>query len=220
MHPAIRILDCLILIAMLASGRLVAIGLAGLVIVLPLLQAARTGHYPDFRAVYRLRWLFLSIAVLYLLFPPVTVTGWYGHITAGLPEAMLRILALVGIVVLVQTLFVLTDRSQVLAGLLWLLKPLKMAGVSVERFALRLLLALEVLPRVQVLLQSTASVSGGSRLTHAADRLAESFRLVHAEIHRSPAVTMEVPQLAAPSLAQWSTPLLLAGCLAGIMIAG
>lgn len=221
MHPAIRILDCLILITMLASGQHMAVLVAVFITALLLIKAVRYGCYPDFRAIFRLRWLFLSILALYLLFPPLPATGGYDHLAAGLREALMRITALIGIVLLVQTLFALTDRSQVLAGLLWLLKPVTATGVSVERFALRLLLVLEITPRVQVLLRSTSSATcSGNRFTRFADQLAESFRLVHAEMNRSPQGDIEVPRLPAPSALQWFTPLLLSSCLVGIALAG
>lgn len=221
MHPAISIVNALVLIVMLASGLPLALSLAAGIILPLLLYSYVIRAFPDLRAVFRLRWLFLSILVLYLLFPPL-VGGWQTELIAGLLEAGKRILALILIVILVQLMFTLSSRQQILAGLLWLLRPLKVVGVPVERFALRLMLVLEITPRVQRQLAAETENAALpdtkiARLRQLAGRLTAAYARVVEEAERSPLTPVAVPVLAAPAVWQWLLPCLLFGLFGGIV---
>lgn len=184
-----------------------------------LIYSYHRGQAPNVAAVWHLRWLFLSILVLYLLFPPVAGVSVMQALLAGLTEAIQRITALVVIVLLVQSLFALTDRRQLLAGLLWLLQPFGRIGLPVERFALRLTLVLEIAPRAQSLMKLQQPESQGGRLTRIIDRLTTAFECIQQESRQSSVTVLEVPLLAAPASLQWLTPLLLLGLFVVIWLA-
>lgn len=224
MHPAIIIINALLLIVMLASGLPLAVLSAATIILLLLARSYTVKALPDLTAVLRLRWLFLSILVLYLLFPPVA-GSWQEELLAGLMEAGKRILALVLIVILVQLMFSMGSRQQVLAGLLWLLRPLTRLGLPVERFALRLMLVMEITPQVQNLLAARPAVRAAgddnpaARVRRLVGRLAAAYEGVLAEAEHSPRTAIKVPVLHAPELWQWLLPCLLAGLFSGIVAA-
>ncbi len=221
MHPAIRIVDCLLLIVMLASGLPLAFFLAAIIITGLLLLSYRCQCFPDITAIWRLRWLFASILFLYLLFPPVAGGSWQQQLTAGVAEAGMRIGALIAIVLLVQILFAMTDRRSVLAGLLWLLQPLARVGLPVERFALRLMLVMEIVPRAQDLLRQhhdNEQVSGG-RIQKLVQRLTAAYARVIHEAENTPRDRIQLPVLHAPAVHEWLSPCLLAGLMIGLTVA-
>lgn len=224
MHPAISLINALLLIVMLASGLPLAALLAAVIVLLLLVCSYTLDTSPDLTAVMRLRWLFLGILVLYLVFPPV-VGAWQQELLAGLAEAGKRILALVLIVVLVQLLFSMNSREQVLAGLLWLLRPFAGAGLPVERFALRLMLVMEITPQVQKILARPANIPPAdnnklaSRLRQLAVRLTSAFERVLSEAEHDHHAAIRVPVLRPPPAWQWLLPCLLAGIFSGIVAA-
>jgi len=220
MHPAIRIVNCLLLIMMLASGIPLAFFISLGVTLLLLVWRYRQDGLPDLTAVWRLRWLFVSILILYILFPPVAGVDWLAVLPAAFMEAGLRIGALIAIVMLVQTLFVVTERQHVIAGLLWLLKPLTAFGLPIERFTLRLMLVMEIVPQAQELLkqQNTNENVHDGRMTRAGKRLTSAYaRVIEAAEHESHD-TIDVPVLSPPLLHEWLSPLLLAGLILGVSL--
>lgn len=221
MHPAIRIVNCLLLIMMLASGIPLAFFISLGVTLLLLIWRYRQAGLPDITAAWRLRWLFVSILILYLLFPPVTDIGWAEALPVALMVAGQRIGALIAIVMLVQTLFAVTERQHVIAGLLWLLKPLAVVGIPIERFALRLMLIMDLVPQAQALLkqQHTDENAGDRRLKRAGKRLTSAYARVVEAAEREPHGTIEVPVLPSPLLHEWLSPFLLVGLIIGMALA-
>ena len=221
MHPAIRIVNCLLLIMMLASGIPLAFFISLGVTLLLLAWRYRQDSLPDITAAWRLRWLFASILVLYILFPPIAEVGWLAALAAAFLEAGLRIGALIAIVMLVQTLFAMTERQHVIAGLLWLLKPLTVIGIPVERFTLRLMLVMEVVPQAQALLKQqdrNENVADG-RIARAGKRLTSAYARVIEAAEREPHDMIDVPVLPPPLLHEWLSPFLLTGLLLGVSLA-
>ncbi len=159
MATPVRILSLLIFVAVMATGqlRVLLIGVA-------LLIGAAIGvwqHHRGFdvhsllRMMRRVRWLLLAILILYGWFTPgaALIPAWapYSPSLEGLQQGLLRAAVLLAIVAAVYLLITTTPRGDLVAGLLWCGRPLRRLGVDDQRFAVRLVLALEAVPEVQTL---------------------------------------------------------------------
>jgi energy-coupling factor transport system permease protein len=171
--------------------------------------------------VLRLRWLFLAILLVYgwwtpgeLLFP---YAGGFSPVREGLYTGLLRVTALILIVCAVNLLIRTTPRARLLAALCAITRPLLRDAVR-ERFAVRLLLTLEAVPRVQDLVAHShrQQPSSGSRM----QRIAGSVQTVYAGIldnaGKAAGTTLEYEQPGRPPALQWLLPPLLA--LAAILL--
>ncbi len=104
--------------------------------------------------VRRMRWLFLSIFIIYAfgtpgeLLPqfPVTIAPTYEGIYLGWQQVEKLLLALAALALLVTR----TSKEHLMLGMYMLLTPLKFAGLNVERFAARLMLTLNYVEELAV----------------------------------------------------------------------
>lgn len=150
-HPLIRVLLLILLAASLPAFDLRVL----LLLLVLLLLAGSRSDAADWRrmlaAPYRLRWLLLSILVLHLGFAADRVAAFGGAIWLPAPaalqaageHALLLVVLLAGVELLRQS----TPAAQVAAALVSLLEPIRLLGVDTRRFALRLALTLEAVPR-------------------------------------------------------------------------
>ncbi|HRP86708.1 MAG TPA: hypothetical protein PLS34_04215 [Gammaproteobacteria bacterium] len=149
LHPAFRILLLLVLAAMLFRYSLAAMAL-----VLAALLAGAAWQGADtlraiLKSVRRIRWLLLSIVVIYLwVAPEPAVDGqpWYLPGWSDLDMALRRSGVLVVLVSAVELLRRRTPAPRMAAGLVMLLSPLAWIGVDTGVFARRLALTLDAVP--------------------------------------------------------------------------
>lgn len=149
LHPAFRIVLLLVLAGMLFQYSLMAMG-----VVLAFLLACAAAAGPDtirgiLLALRRIRWLLLSIVVIYLwVAPEAGVAGrpWYLPSWSELDIALRRSGVLVVLVVAVELLRHGADAAKLASGLVTLLSPLARLGIDTEVFARRLALTLEAVP--------------------------------------------------------------------------
>lgn len=205
MHPALNILGVILFIPLVAHGGLLA-GMAGAVGVAVLLSRVRAWRR-CLELNRRLRWFYLSIVLLY---------GWF---TAG--EALLpaipavsptleglwlglgRALILVIVVGAVVWLLARSSREELVGAILWLTGPLARLGFPRERFAVRLVLTLETVPRLQSVL---AGVREEALQAHQPSWTARARALVdHAvqEAYAAPLAPMEIPRTVPPRWHHW-----------------
>lgn len=219
MHPVIRLACFLVFAAFLtregAPGLVFAAVLLGALFVV----AGGAGLGASARMLRRLRWLFMSLLVVYLWFTPGTpiagpadspwVPTWQGA-TQGTE----RIAALVLIVLAVNLLIARTARPKLLAAIHWVSYPLRFFGCSRDRFALRLVLAMEAVAMLQPLLAARRALlrhSTKSIVARLGDAAAELFGETLRRAEEAPCTPHVVPALAAPVWWQWGYPLLLTG---------
>lgn len=144
MHPLNKILCFLLLLSAIsiANNTIVLLTLVSLLICMLAFKV-----YPFLHAVKRMRWLFLSLVIIYAygtpgeLVPlfPVGVAPSY----EGLYLAVLQITKLLIALAALSLLMVSTPSQQMLLGLYLMLLPFKWIGFNVERFAARLMLTLD-----------------------------------------------------------------------------
>lgn len=220
LHPAFRILLLLVLAGMLFRYSLAAMGL---VLALLLLGAAAAG--PDtlrgiLRALRRIRWLLLSIVIIYLwLAPEPGLAGrpWYLPSWQELDTALRRSGVLVVLVTAVELLRRRTEVPQMAAGLVMLLSPLARLGVDTGVFARRLALTLEAVPLTAERVAHAAAAQGIRRgLAGWGDAAAMLIRDIETGAAGAPREA-RLPVLRRPSGRDW---LLLAAGAAACLLAG
>ena len=226
MHPAIKIILFLIYGAAVVFGGASSL-LAGAVLVLVLyLPGPRERLLLALRMLRRMRWFFLSIALVYLLFTPgrLLFSAWpWGPTVEGVMEGAQRIASLVLIVFAVNLLLRTTPQPALISAILWCLTPLSWVGLPRERLAVRIALTLDAVDGVQVIYrhrprddEHDEEPPADRRPASLKARLwrigATAQRLVLEVIERAesvPAQAIEVPRPSNPPWVQWLYPLLL-----------
>jgi energy-coupling factor transporter transmembrane protein EcfT len=200
------------LVALAALGvalfRYSLIGQLGVAALLLGLAAAR-GHGSIaqlWRAVRRIRWLLLSLVVVYIAFAPEpTPTGRLVPAWAETEQALRRAGVLVLLVMAVDLMRQTTPPPCIAAALAALLSPLSWFGVSTGRFSRRVALTLDAVPRTADAVSAAAGRAGirGRDLRGWAVAAAELIR----EIERGDTHTSEtaaLPRNPRPTLADWA----------------
>ena len=214
LHPLIRVLLLLVFISATATARPVIVLAAAALLAVAYAGAGRHSLAGLGAMLMRLRWLFLAILLVYGWWTPGEVlfpaASGLSPVQEGLHSGLLRVAALVLIVCAVHLLLRATPRDQLLSALYTLTRPVLSASRR-ERFAVRVLLTLEAVPRVQQLLTAARQpqAAGGNRL----QRLAGNVNTVYDEIletaSRSAGTTLEFNEPHPPPLTQWLLPPLL-----------
>lgn len=159
MHPSVRVLALLMfavtvydlqrytLVVALALMLAILLGIDLLASHVRKTGAVSFAAFAEFlRLLKRVRYILLFLLIVYAYNTPGEyVAGWYFSsapsyegIYTGI-EQMLRLVAiLAGLALLLTT----TGREQLIAGLYWLARPFRFAGLDPERFAVRLWLTL------------------------------------------------------------------------------
>lgn len=208
MHPVIRILSALTLLAYLSRadwrGLLVIAALLGVAY-----SVARVRNFGKLaRMLLRLRYFLIAIVLVYGVSTPGAPVAdlWLLSLLSvqGLLSGIERASGLVVIVAVVHWLLETTHRDELAAALYWLLRPLAWMGLPVERFVLRLVLTLE---RIEAMLDHTRrarSAASGERdregIMARVGRLFE-HALKQAEAERG--IVVHLSLTAQPGWGQW-----------------
>ena len=152
MHPVIKI------VSFLVFGAAVSIGdgeilLAGASLVLPLYLFGNKIHFhTSLMMLKRLKWLFVSILVVYLFFTPgqlLLPDLTWSPTLEGLMQGLLRVAVLVLLVAAVNFLISSTEQDDFLSAILWCLRPLSFVGLPHERLAVRITLTLDEVSQIR-----------------------------------------------------------------------
>lgn len=178
----------------------------------------------------RMKWLFLSLLVVYLWFTPgspiISYIAGASPTWQGLQLGGLKIGSLIIIVLAVNLLVRPTSKEALISGLLWWMSPLRWFGVPYERFAVRIVLTFNMIAEMQYeyeLLRRSgenaenriSKVNDSSRFLWRLDYIGQTgaslikFVLDKAEAAATPSI--ELPEEAGPPLHQWLLPIALLG---------
>lgn len=140
LHPATRILlwVSLAFFSFSADPR----GLLALSFLLAVLLWRQQGGNEFFRLLRRIRWILLSLLVIYAFATPGKTIFPEGPTREGLIAGTTQAWRIVLTIALLAFLQGSTSREKILSGIYTLLLPLKRLGIGVERIAVRLLLTL------------------------------------------------------------------------------
>ena len=214
LHPLIRVVLLLVFIGAMALASPMLL-LAGTVLLVCLYLFAGTTVLRSLpRMLLRLRWLLLAIFIVYGWWTPGTMLlpaiGGLSPSLAGLQAGLLRITALLLIVSAVNLLLQTLERGQLLAAL-YLLTGSLLSKPARERFAVRMLLTLEAVPRVQSILATARRqhAVNGSRLSQLAGSTRTLYNdiIEHAEDSANTPIMFDRPL--PPPAQQWLYPLML-----------
>lgn len=175
MHPLVKILCFLMLLLLISTASSILLFCA-LVLAIIVIYYLRIDAFPHM--VRRMRWLFLSIFIIYAfgtpgeLLPqfPVSYAPTFEGINLGWQQIEKLLLALAALALLVTR----TSKEHLMLGLYMLLRPLKIAGLNVERFAARLMLTLNYVEELAAEDKSGFSFSKLSQMDDMADTARQS----------------------------------------------
>lgn len=219
MHPVIRVFSVIITIAFLASPAretvlLVIIFSLGL---LPFKEPALL--HSSLKMLWRLKWLYISILVVYGWFTPGEVivdlqeiNTSYLPTVEGLQMGVLRIGVLIAIVSLISSLIQTIEKEKLVSAIIWLSAPLRIIGFNTQRFSLLLVLSLD-----KVLLSETTmreclrdNKQQTGLLNSASKVIAGALANVENIANQEQIVDISISDISAPPLWQWLLPLMLA----------
>lgn len=217
MHAAIKIISFLVFGAAVSTGNGEVL-LAGILLVVPpYFFSEKKQHGNAILMVRRLKWLFISILVIYLFFTPgqLLLPGViWGPTLEGLLQGVFRITALVLLVAAVNLLISGTEQEEFLSAILWCLRPISVFGLSHERIAVRIALTLEVVSQARNKLNSSPSNKdmgkGGPRLSAIAGTASRLFESALTTAESEPLREITLPEETRPPAWQWLIPLALA----------
>jgi len=249
MHAVIKIVCFLVFGAAMAVGSKPVL-LTGFILVVLLYLSGLVRGVPAqlrnaLKMLRRLRWLFLSILVVYLFFTPgilLLPDVLWGPTQEGLVQGLLRIAVLVLIVAAVNMLIGSTGQAEFLSAVSWCLQPLSWLGLSHERLAVRISLTLAAVGVLRTTCRhevrdetsevavansvesfssepkSFESMSSGPKLTAIAKTAHHLFARVVNDAEQVSLQTIILPEQSRPPLSQWSIPVLLAIVLLAVKI--
>ncbi|HUG97931.1 MAG TPA: hypothetical protein VMQ83_01985 [Gammaproteobacteria bacterium] len=220
LHPAFRILLLLVL-----AGMLFRYSLAAMTITLGILLfgAAVTGPGAMrgiLRSLRRIRWLLLSIVIIYLWVAPepgLAGRPWYLPSWSELDTALRRAGVLVVLVTAVELMRRNTEVPAIAAGLVLLLVPLARLGVDTGVFARRLAMTLDAVPLTA---ERVAHAAAERRIGRGIAGWGDAAAALVLEIERGaagPARAAALPALPRPGRRDW---LWLAAGVAACLLAG
>jgi hypothetical protein len=152
MHPVIKIVSFLVFGAAVSMGNGQVL-LAGVSLVLPLYIFGNNIHFHSSLVMLkRLKWLFVSILIVYLFFTPGQLL-WpdvvWSPTVEGLTQGLLRVAILVLLVAAVNLLISSTEQDDFLSAILWCLWPLSFVGLPHERLAVRITLTFDEVSQIR-----------------------------------------------------------------------
>ncbi|MCF8193253.1 MAG: energy-coupling factor transporter transmembrane protein EcfT [Candidatus Methylopumilus sp.] len=182
MHPFVKIACFFFLLLLLQylSPSSIAV-LCGLICLL-----AAVLNLPHFsQLIKRMRWLFLSLLLVYayatpgeyLAFLPLNVAPSYEGLHLGLMQIAKLLIAVASL----SALFASASKSQLMAGLWTLLSPLRLVGLNVERFTVRMLLTLHYVEQMAVQAKLKLDFSQLDKLALAPDEPGVTLPLILAQ---------------------------------------
>jgi energy-coupling factor transporter transmembrane protein EcfT len=186
MHPTTKILALIFLGIIL--NRLGS-GVSIIMLCLMMLLASYWRANIWIKMVLRMRWLFLSMFLVYGLATPGEYVPWmpidfgftYEGLNAGVLQVMRLTLMLGGIALLLTT----TTQNKLIAGFYVLLTPLKLLKLKPERFAARLCLTLQYLEDGETAKRKSSGESFRSLL--------QALHLSDVAEYKTKIITLELP---------------------------
>jgi hypothetical protein len=246
MHPVIKIVSFLVFGAAVSMGN-GQILLAGISLVLPLYFFGNKIHIRGaLLMLKRLKWLFVSILIVYLFFTPGQLL-WpevvWSPTLEGLTQGLLRVGALVLLVAAVNFLISSTEQDDFLSAILWCLRPLSIVGFPHERLAVRITLVLDEVSQIRKnhfcesredlqqeeinntdsnvasnLKETEPQVSQEPKLLAIAGTANRLFQSVITYAETTPVRDISLPEESAPPIHQWLVPVILMSVFAVVKV--
>jgi len=212
MHPLISIISFIVCAISLSLSVTLPASLITFVVCLFVIFYIKDG-YPKWRKlIFRLRWFWLSIAILYVGFTPgpaIWPNAYWSPSYEGLRMGLMRLLILLDIFTLVFILHSKVQRSRILAGLHSLCWPLQFKKGLRDKLVMRLILTFEYvekLPEIyrQVNEKCASDITAVNRIVYILQQMIH--HIPNSQVNDS--ATFQ--SLANPVWYEWSYPIVLA----------
>ncbi len=219
-HPAIKIMLFIVFALALAINPFSSWMLAILLMIGVWVVVADLSTRKSFVLLKRLKWLYLSLFIVYAFFTPgeLLLPWGYGPTFEGLEEAFVRILALMLIILAVGILLASMQQKDLVAGLYLLFLPLRYLGFEHEKFTVRVYLTLEkiaettkenylnaeIAHRLKPNESNPHGLTQQQKIAHFMDRLGNKFLSLMRQT--SPVSHLEIDLPAAPRWFEWLLP--------------
>jgi hypothetical protein len=204
-HPVIRILALIFMGAGLFQFSLTALILVFAALLSLTAVRGRQALQGLRKALKRIRWLLLSIVIIYLWVAPEPDSG--GGILPAATDIVLAVKRagiLAVLVTAVELLRQTTPAEYTASAIAGLISPLKSVGIDTTRFATRMALTLEAVPATSDLVIKAAGKTTIKKrsLTGWAEAAARLIQDIEARGNRSSSVA-QLPELGAPNALDW-----------------
>ncbi len=144
MHPFVKILYFILILSLMSflSGQWLHL------LLLAVCVFAMSRQLRSFvRIIMRMRWLFISILIIYGFGTPGELIPYiplgFAPTFEGLQLGLLHIEKITIALATLNILFITDSKQELILGLYMLLSPLKYLGLNIKKFAIRLFLTLE-----------------------------------------------------------------------------
>ena len=221
-HPLIRVVCFLVLSLFLSLGGWSHAALTVLLIIPFWIAAGWRPLYEAGPLLWRMRWFFLSILLIYWWLTPGAAL-WRGApewlpSVDGLVEGLHRVVVLVLLICTLRLVFWRVPREALVAAIYRLLWPLSIVGLSRERVAVRLVLVFEVVETVQTVIRDAVAEARRerSRGLNVVDAAATAMSQVLSRAERATCVRIDIEVGVEPAYWQWFMPLAIAALMWGV----
>jgi energy-coupling factor transport system permease protein len=166
----------------------------------------------------RLKWLYLSIFIVYGWFTPgeavltlPMVNASYLPTVEGLQAGALRVAVLIAIVSVVAGLLQTIEKDKLVSAIIWLTLPLQRIGLDSQRLALLLVLTLDKVLQSEMTMRELLQESkqGAGLLNTASAVIASALLRVENSVGQEPTMEINLEDVSSPPLWQWLVPFLL-----------
>ena len=160
MHPLISIISLIVSAIALSLSVTLYASLSTFIACLVFIFMIENGRAQWFGLLWRLRWFWISITILYVGFTagePVWPHAPWSPSVEGLRLGLMRLLILIDIFTLVFILHKTLSRSRILAGLYALCWPLELRQGLREKLVMRLMLTLEYVEQLPAMYKQVNS---------------------------------------------------------------
>lgn len=218
MHPFIKILCLLVTIVLSVSASPLRTLVVVLILCLLLLLMGKEYWLAVWAMCKRMKWLWLSLLILYGWFIPGTPVFLLDSIPIrfipsieGLSAGSLRAVALLSIVSAVVLMMKSTSREELIVAIMWLISPLRVLKIQTAQFSARLVLTLDMVTNTKSGIKDALqrSKQDGGIVQGGIDAIANLLVGIEKQANENPDGVIVLPKLAMPALLQWLIPLLL-----------
>lgn len=208
MHPAIRILSCVIFIILITNASWSQLAISSIVLVILHVIVRNDALISSYIMVKRLRWLLFSILVVTLWFTPGEAIlkdyEFWSPSIEGMVYGAKRMAILVEIVMAVNILLLTTSTELLIAALHWLLSPMKYIGVQTDKLALRIVITIDAVknPAVDMkkLVEDSKEIKIMQRISHVVSQAYSMSRSVENDRTNE---TISIEDIGRPEAQQW-----------------
>ncbi len=209
MDPLVRMMCYFVIAALLWAGSVWSLLAVGLLSLVTMLILAEPSLGQLWRMLWRLKWLCLSLLVVYGWLTPGEPLwkGMFSPSRDGMAMGLYRLGYLLVLVLAARIIVLSMRREQLVAALYQLMWPLGWAGRLRERLVVRLLLVFEIVRDLDPAVLSSGEASSGGRMSRLAGTLAVLYRRCLDRADRVRLRPIRFARPSAPPWWQWSWPL-------------